>query len=190
MKQCNVLRARIIRRANEGRRGATDRTRRSLDIFSARDRHAVRGPARARVDGRMLAGHDPIVRIRGVVHPRRSWSQGARTAPVAGKSTLNRLRADINDFYIDEPTSSRLGGEASRSRKGSGLEGRKVSIKYDDRSGNTWAGRGAMPVWLREKSRVAGSSRISPLIRNRWHAARARSVAEPRSDLGDLIVRA
>jgi H-NS histone C-terminal domain len=31
------------------------------------------------------------------------------------------------------------------------LKGRKVAVKYRDRSGNTWAGRGAQPVWLREK---------------------------------------
>jgi DNA-binding protein H-NS len=36
-------------------------------------------------------------------------------------------------------------------RRGSALKGRKVAIKYSDRSGNTWAGRGAHPVWLREK---------------------------------------
>ena len=36
-------------------------------------------------------------------------------------------------------------------RRGSALKGRKVPAKYRDRSGNTWAGRGAMPVWLREK---------------------------------------
>src|SRR5258708_17860286 len=35
--------------------------------------------------------------------------------------------------------------------RGSSLKGRKVAIKYRDRSGNTWAGRGAHPVWLREK---------------------------------------
>jgi hypothetical protein len=48
---------------------------------------------------------------------------------------------------------SRLGGESgypSRGRRSS-LKGRKVAIKYRDRSGNTWAGRGAQPVWLREK---------------------------------------
>jgi DNA-binding protein H-NS len=33
---------------------------------------------------------------------------------------------------------------------GSSLKGRKVAVKYRDRSGNTWAGRG-QPVWLREK---------------------------------------
>jgi DNA-binding protein H-NS len=36
-------------------------------------------------------------------------------------------------------------------KRGSSLKGRKVAIKYRDRSGNTWAGRGAQPVWLREK---------------------------------------
>jgi DNA-binding protein H-NS len=48
---------------------------------------------------------------------------------------------------------SRLGEEIGPKRKqwGSSLKGRKVPAKYRDRSGNTWAGRGAMPVWLREK---------------------------------------
>jgi DNA-binding protein H-NS len=36
-------------------------------------------------------------------------------------------------------------------KRGNALKGRKVAIKYRDRSGNTWAGRGAQPVWLREK---------------------------------------
>ena len=48
---------------------------------------------------------------------------------------------------------SRLGSEIGPSRRGrrSSLKGRKAPIKYRDRSGNTWAGRGATPVWLREK---------------------------------------
>jgi DNA-binding protein H-NS len=36
-------------------------------------------------------------------------------------------------------------------KRGSSLRGRKAPVKYRDRSGNTWAGRGAQPVWLREK---------------------------------------
>jgi DNA-binding protein H-NS len=51
---------------------------------------------------------------------------------------------------------SRL-GRAPEFRKrggGSSLKGRKVAIKYRDRSGNTWAGRGAQPIWLREKLKV------------------------------------
>jgi DNA-binding protein H-NS len=48
---------------------------------------------------------------------------------------------------------SRLGGEigSRQKRRGSALKGRKVPAKYRDRSGNTWAGRGAIPVWLRDK---------------------------------------
>jgi DNA-binding protein H-NS len=47
---------------------------------------------------------------------------------------------------------SRLGGEIGmRKSRGSSLRGRKAPVKYRDRSGNTWAGRGAQPVWLREK---------------------------------------
>jgi DNA-binding protein H-NS len=48
---------------------------------------------------------------------------------------------------------SRLGTGAASARKlrRSSLKGRKAPVKYRDRSGNTWAGRGAQPVWLREK---------------------------------------
>jgi len=34
---------------------------------------------------------------------------------------------------------------------GSPLRGRKAPIKFRDRAGNTWAGRGAQPRWLTEK---------------------------------------
>jgi DNA-binding protein H-NS len=30
------------------------------------------------------------------------------------------------------------------------LRGRKVPIKYRDKAGNTWAGRGAQPLWMTE----------------------------------------
>jgi DNA-binding protein H-NS len=47
---------------------------------------------------------------------------------------------------------ARLGqSDWQRTRGTSSLKGRRVPIKYRDRSGNTWAGRGAQPVWLREK---------------------------------------
>jgi DNA-binding protein H-NS len=48
---------------------------------------------------------------------------------------------------------SRLGDEPVSTKKGRGnlLKGRKAPIKYRDKSGNAWAGRGAQPVWLREK---------------------------------------
>ena len=46
---------------------------------------------------------------------------------------------------------SRLGHAPTLRGGGSSLKGRKVPVKYRDKSGNTWAGRGAQPVWLREK---------------------------------------
>ena len=42
-------------------------------------------------------------------------------------------------------------GAVSWGRRRSSMKGKKVPIKYRDRSGNAWAGRGAQPVWLREK---------------------------------------
>ena len=53
---------------------------------------------------------------------------------------------------------SRLGGDVGAGRPGRGrrsaMKGRKVPIKYRDKEGNTWAGRGAQPRWLREKLKV------------------------------------
>jgi DNA-binding protein H-NS len=48
---------------------------------------------------------------------------------------------------------SMLGGKVGTARRGrrSAMKGRKVAVKYRDKEGNTWAGRGAQPVWLREK---------------------------------------
>src|SRR5262249_54352007 len=46
---------------------------------------------------------------------------------------------------------SRLGRAPALRGGRSSLKGRKVPVKYRDKSGNTWAGRGAQPRWLREK---------------------------------------
>ena len=46
---------------------------------------------------------------------------------------------------------ARLSREVSPRTHVSSLKGRSVSVKYRDKSGNTWAGRGAQPIWLREK---------------------------------------
>src|SRR5262249_30584034 len=63
--------------------------------------------------------------------------------------------------------------------RGSSLKGRKVAVKYRVRSGNTWAGRGAQPRWLREKlkagakledfavHKTAASRKASPKKRRR-----------------------
>jgi DNA-binding protein H-NS len=68
---------------------------------------------------------------------------------------LLKLRDDIGKVLSQkavqlEAQLSKLGGEVGGRRR-SGLKGRKVPIKYRDKAGNTWAGRGAQPVWLREK---------------------------------------
>jgi|SRR5262245_26859229 len=71
---------------------------------------------------------------------------------------LLKLRDDVGNVLDRKAKElgeqlARLGGEAPPDRRGRGswLKGRKVPIKFRDRSGNTWAGRGALPVWLREK---------------------------------------
>ena len=60
---------------------------------------------------------------------------------------LNRRAEELRDQL------SQLGNTVASSRKayGSAMKGRKVAVKYRDNTGNTWAGRGAQPVWLREK---------------------------------------
>ena len=70
---------------------------------------------------------------------------------------LLKLRDDIGKVLSQKAVQlkaqlSKLGGEAGGGRRGrSAMKGRKVPIKYRDKQGNTWAGRGAQPVWLREK---------------------------------------
>jgi DNA-binding protein H-NS len=68
---------------------------------------------------------------------------------------LLKLRDDVGKVLSQkavqlEQQLSKLGGEAGGGRR-SGLKGKKVPAKYRDKDGNTWAGRGAQPVWLREK---------------------------------------
>ena len=84
----------------------------------------------------------------------------ARTASLSSMSveTLLKLREDVETVLSQKANQlkdqlSRLGGKVGIGRRGrrSAMKGRKVLVKYRDRSGNTWAGRGAQPVWLREK---------------------------------------
>jgi H-NS histone family protein len=72
--------------------------------------------------------------------------------------TLLKLREDITKVLSRKAVQLkeqllRLDGETGYTEKGrqSALKGRKIAAKYRDGSGNTWAGRGAQPVWLREK---------------------------------------
>jgi hypothetical protein len=81
----------------------------------------------------------------------------ARTPSLTSMSVeaLLKLRDDVGTLLSQkaihlEQQLSKLGGEVRRGR-GSAMKGRKVPVKYRDKQGNTWAGRGAQPVWLREK---------------------------------------
>jgi DNA-binding protein H-NS len=69
---------------------------------------------------------------------------------------LLRLRENIEKVLTSRAQElrdqlARLGHEVSPRPRISSLKGRSVPIKYRDKSGNSWAGRGAQPVWLREK---------------------------------------
>jgi DNA-binding protein H-NS len=84
----------------------------------------------------------------------------ARTASLSSMSVeaLLRLREDVGKVLSQkavqlEEQLSKLGGQAGGGRRGRGsaMKGRKVPAKYRDKEGHTWAGRGAQPVWLREK---------------------------------------
>jgi DNA-binding protein H-NS len=61
------------------------------------------------------------------------------------EKALSRRAKELQDQL------SRLGHAPALRGGRSSLKGRKVAVKYRDKSGNTWAGRGAQPVWLREK---------------------------------------
>jgi DNA-binding protein H-NS len=70
---------------------------------------------------------------------------------------------------------SMLGAEVSTGRRGrrSAMKGRKVAVKYRDKDGNTWAGRGAQPVWLREK--LKGGANLEDFAVEKRAAARKAS---------------
>ena len=69
---------------------------------------------------------------------------------------LVQLREDIGKELNRKSTElrsqlARLGGEIApgRGRGGSALRGKKVPPKYRGTDGETWAGRGATPRWLK-----------------------------------------
>jgi DNA-binding protein H-NS len=68
---------------------------------------------------------------------------------------------------------SMLGGEIGNRRRRSSLKGLKVPPKYRDKEGNTWAGRGAQPVWLREK--LKAGAKLDDFAVQKTAAARSAS---------------
>jgi DNA-binding protein H-NS len=68
---------------------------------------------------------------------------------------LLKLRDDIGKVLSRRANElrsqlSKLGGQVGPRGRPSSLRGRKVPPKYRSPSGETWAGRGARPLWLVE----------------------------------------
>ncbi len=57
--------------------------------------------------------------------------------------------------------------EPSKRKRGSPLRGTKVKAKYRGASGETWAGRGAVPRWMRAAMKATGKKREAFLIKRR-----------------------
>jgi DNA-binding protein H-NS len=68
---------------------------------------------------------------------------------------------------------SKLGCEIGNRSGRSSMKGRKVPVKYRDKEGNTWAGRGARPVWLREK--IKAGAKLDDFTIQRTAASREAS---------------
>src|SRR4029453_63369 len=71
---------------------------------------------------------------------------------------------------------SRLEGETGGYKRRDGrsaLKGRKIAVKYRDTSENTWAGRGAQPVCLREQ--LKAGAKLEDFAVNKSAASRKAS---------------
>ena len=77
------------------------------------------------------------------------------------------LRDDIGELLTQKADSLRdqlsrlVGGDVRKALKGrrGPVPRRKAAIKFRDKSGTTWAGRGAQPICLREKIRAGAKRR-------------------------------
>jgi DNA-binding protein H-NS len=86
-------------------------------------------------------------------------------------NVLSRRAEELKDqlFKLGETVAS------VRKARGSPMKGRKVAVKYRDDSGNTWAGRGARPVWLREK--LKAGAKLEDFAVGEQPAARRKTAA-------------
>jgi DNA-binding protein H-NS len=69
---------------------------------------------------------------------------------VSQRSTLERQLAALAGSIAS------IGGKVARGGRGSALKGKKVAPKYRGPDGETWAGRGAMPRWLKAATKGTG----------------------------------
>ena len=87
---------------------------------------------------------------------------------------LLKLRSEVEQVLTSRAAQlrddlSKLSG--SRDKVGTHpLAGRKAPIKFRDKSGNTWAGRGAQPLWLREK--LKGGAKLADFAVNKSNKRR------------------
>jgi DNA-binding protein H-NS len=66
------------------------------------------------------------------------------------RSTLERQLAELGSSVAS------LGGRVARGMRGSPMKGTKVAPKYRSPEGETWAGRGAIPRWLKAAIKEGG----------------------------------
>ena len=74
------------------------------------------------------------------------------------EDTLVSQRATIEKQLaaLGSSIASLGGGKIARGGRGSTLKGKKVAPKYRGPSGETWAGRGATPRWLKAATKGTG----------------------------------
>ena len=77
------------------------------------------------------------------VHALMDLRKQVEDALVSQRSTLARQLAALGGSIVS------IGGKVARSGRGSALKGKKVAPKYRSPDGETWAGRGATPRWLK-----------------------------------------
>ena len=56
-------------------------------------------------------------------------------------------RKSANDITLAELRAA-MGGKAATAKKTIGKKRKKVAVKYKDKDGNAWTGRGMAPRWL------------------------------------------
>jgi DNA-binding protein H-NS len=103
-------------------------------------------------------------------------------------AALLQLRSDVERQLSArgrelEQQLSRLGmlqaGLGKSGRRGASLmKGRKVAIKYRDKAGNTWAGRGAQPRWL--AAAIKAGAKLDDFLVDKSTAKRAKMVRKKR----------
>ena len=104
---------------------------------------------------------------------------------------LVKLRDDVGEMLSRQASDmqkqlARLTGSVSgtdvgngrrgrKAKSGSPLKGRKAAIKYRDKSGNAWSGRGAQPRWMTAAIK-GGAKRDDFLVAKAANGSKAKPV--------------